>query len=82
MIKYKQLQDKSWLREQIRDKPMRQIASEIGCSYGGVVWSVRKFGIDVPQRQKQRNSLTRSRSCKQAYQKKYLKGRCGREASN
>lgn len=82
MIKYKQLQDEKWLREQIKNKPMRQIASEIGCSYGGVIWTVRKFKIDVPQRIKHRMSIDMSKSCKRAYQKKYPNGRFGKLASN
>ncbi len=48
---YPQLQDESWLREEITKKPMRQIAAEIGCSVGAVNFSVhRKFHLAMPLR--------------------------------
>ena len=81
-IKYPPLQQKRWLKKQVLKKPLRQIASEVGCSYGGVVFAVRKFKIDVPQRQRKRVSLTLQRSCKRAYRKKWPRGRFGKLASN
>lgn len=82
MIKYPKLQKKDWLEKEIKNKPLRQIADEIGCSYGAVIFAIRSFGILVPQRSKQRLSITRSRSCKKAHKKKYPKGRFGELASN
>ena len=81
-IKFKKINDEKWLRKQVENKPLRQIAEEIGCSYGGVSYATRKFKINVPQRSKQRVSLTRSRSCKQAYKRNNPNGRFGKLASN
>lgn len=46
-IKFKQLQDKKWLVDEIKEKTLRQIAKEIECSYSAIVHAVKTHEIDV-----------------------------------
>lgn len=52
--RYPKLHEEEWFREQVATKSLHMIADEAGCSYGGVINAVRKFGIEVPQRSKPR----------------------------
>ena len=47
MIKYKQLQDREWLCSAIAEKPLRQVAKDVGCSYSAIAYAVKVFEIDV-----------------------------------
>ncbi len=81
-MKYKQLSDEQWLQEQIKDKPLRQIAEELGCSYSGVLYASRRFNIEIPHRFSHRFSPTKSANIKKAFKKKYPNGSFGKLASN
>lgn len=83
-FKFKQLNDKDWLTQQLKEKSMHLIAQEVGCSYSAVVWARNKFGIKinpsdgVPRRREYDASAT----AKAAHKKKYPDGRFGSLASN
>ncbi len=81
MIKYQQLQDLEWLKERVKNIPLRHIANEIGCSYSAVRITVKKFNIQVPKRQgyiySEESRERKSQSQKAAYIKKYPNGRFG-----
>jgi len=79
---YPQLSKKRWLKNQIKKKPLRQIAKEIGCSYGGVSYATRKFKINVPQRNRHRIPFEWNRRCSEMYYKKWPNGRFGKLAAN
>ena len=84
-MRYLQLSDEQWLREQVQFKKrsLRDIAKEVGCSYGGVIFAVRKFNINVPEKKSgPRPGTDMSRVAKEAYRKKYPKGRFGVLASH
>ncbi|MCK9370937.1 HNH endonuclease [Candidatus Dojkabacteria bacterium] len=55
-FKYPKLADKKWLAEEVVNKPLRQIAEEIGSSYSAVVFKVKKYGIKIPTRTEHRKS--------------------------
>lgn len=85
MIKYPQLGDEKWMREMIEPgkKSLRDIAKEVGCSYGGVVYATRKFGIIVPQKKSGPKKGTNMRQiATEAYRKKYPNGRYGDQCSH
>ena len=79
---YPKLADKQWLASQVQNKPLRQIAEEVGCSYAGVLYSVRKHGIEVPHRFTHRFSPQKSDNIKKALRERYPNGRFGDKASN
>lgn len=81
-MKYKQLSNEDWLREQIKEKPLRQIAEELGCSYSGVLYASRRFKIKIPHRFSHRFSPNKSTNIKKALKKKYPNGSFGELASN
>lgn len=83
MIKYPQLQDKEWLAQEVIKKPLRKIAREVGCSYGAISFTIRKFGIKPPFRTKLNvDSKANSRKWKAILAQKYPNGRFGKDASN
>jgi hypothetical protein len=85
MIKYLKLDDELWLRQRIQMDltSLRDIAKEVGCSYGGVVYATRKFKIDVPQKKSGPKPGTNMKkiAC-EAYRRKYPNGRFGSMASH
>lgn len=76
-MRYKQLADKQWLQEQINNKTMQEVASEVGCTYSAITHAMRKHGTVLPEGRKRKKSLTRVQSCKDAYAKKWPEGRFG-----
>lgn len=62
---------------------MREIAKEVGCSYGGISHTTRKFNIDVPMKKSGPKPGTNMRViATSAYRKKYPNGRFGKLAAN
>jgi hypothetical protein len=83
MVKYPQLQNKDWLVEEIKTKPLRKIAKEIGSSYGAVMYMITKYQIEVPRRTKLLiNPEEHSRRVRYALKHKYPNGRFGKLASH
>jgi hypothetical protein len=82
MKKYPQILNKQWLTEEIVNKPLRQIAEEVGCSYSTVVYFKNKFGIGVPKRRKHRWDSQKTKNIIKALKAKYPNGRFGKLASN
>jgi hypothetical protein len=80
--KYPQLHDVEWLKSQLEENPMRAIASRVGCTYGAVVYAVRKYQLEVPHRRTYAVTVNKSKIGKEAYRKKYPNGRFGDKASN
>jgi len=80
-IMFSELQKKEWLIEQIKTKPKRQIADEVGCSYAGVTYALKRFGISVPIRKTHRK-VDKSQSIKDGIKKSYPNGRFGKDAAN
>jgi hypothetical protein len=81
MIKYSQLSNEEWLSKQIKHKPLRQIAEEVGCSYSAVVYASRRFNIKVPHRNKHRFA-DKSEAIKKSLKKRFPDGRYGEKSSN
>src|SRR3990167_7409559 len=54
--KYPKFHQIKWLKSEIGKKPLRQIASEIGCSYSAVVYASRLYKIVIPVRRTHRKS--------------------------
>ena len=84
-MKYKELNDRGWMadRVEVQNMSLREIAKEVGCSYGGVIFSVRKFGIKVPEKKGgPKVGTDMSRIAKAAYRRKYGEGRFGELAAN
>lgn len=79
-IKYPLLSDKEWLAEQIKTRPMRDIAKEVGSSYGAVIHAVRKFELTVPWKP-QRRPANMQMILKEALHAKYPEGRFGQDAA-
>ena len=84
MTKYNQLENKSWLENELDNKSIHLIAKEIGCSYSAVVYARNKFSIKQKgwRNKKRRISLTRSENIKKGLNKKYPNGRHGKLAAN
>ena len=80
--KYPKINDSEWLTKQIKEKPLRQIAEEIGCSYSAIVYYKNRYCIDVPKRKAHRKSLTKSESIKKTLRERYPNGRHGKLATN
>ena len=80
--KYPQLHDVEWLKSQLEDCSMRNIAGKVGCSYSAVVHAVRKHQLEIPHRKTYAVTVDKSEIGKEAYRKKYPNGRFGKEASN
>lgn len=82
-MKYPQLQSIEWIREQIQTRSLRDIAKEVGSSYGAIIHTVRKFQLEVPWKKSGPKSGTNMKIvATNAYRKKYPNGRFGQEASN
>lgn len=81
-MRYVQISDPLWLEKEIENKPLRQIAEEVGCSYSAVVYQVKKHGLTVPQRFTHRPSLTKSENIKKTLRERFPDGRFGENASN
>ncbi len=82
-IKYACLQDAEWLRTEVAQKPLRRIAKEVGCSYGAIAFTIRKFGIVPPFRTKLDVDPEKvSARWKSILKRKYPNGRNGPDASN
>lgn len=81
MVKYPKLSNKRWLTQQIKTKPLRHIAEDVGCSYSAVFSAAKKFNINIPNRRgyvyTEETRLAKSLSQKAAYKKKYPEGRFG-----
>ena len=82
MIKYPQLSSKEWLENEVKTKSLRQIAREIGSSYGAVMFTVNKFGIKAWQKSGPKPGTNMRVIATEAYRKKYPNGRFGEQASN
>src|SRR3990167_851813 len=82
MIKYPQLSSKEWLENEVKTKSLRQIAREIGSSYGAVMFTVNKFGIKAWQKSGPKPGTNMRVIATAAYRKKYPNGRFGEQASN
>jgi hypothetical protein len=82
MNKYPKLQNKKWLENQFKTKTMREVATEVGCSYSAVHYMSVEHGITVPQRRKYHVSVDKSAISKRAYEKKYPNGRHGEQSGN
>lgn len=82
MNKYSRLQDKKWLETQLSVKTMRQIAADVGSSYSAVQYMTVKHGLRVPKRRTYNVTVNKSAISKKAYDKKYPKGRYGKDAGN
>lgn len=80
-MKYPQLVSKEWLEEEVKTKPLRQIAKEIGSSYGAVMYTITKFDIVVPWKPKKRNP-NMSNISRDAYYRDNPDGRFGEKAGN
>jgi len=84
-IKYPKLVDSIWLEKQLNTKSTRLIAKELGCHYSLINYTVKKFGIRIPKRKKYFGWISKDekiRISKEAYKKKYPKGRFGDKAGN
>lgn len=84
-VKYPQLSDKAWLEAQVKLKSLRLIAKEVGSSYGGVAYAVRRFNIPVPNDSTRVHRPTPSNhteNVKRALELKYPNGRFGSLAAN
>lgn len=55
-FKYPKLTNKKWLENEVENKPLRQIAEEVGSSYSAIVFKVKKYKIQVPIRKIHRKS--------------------------
>lgn len=84
--KFPQLQEREWLVKELKTKSMHQIADEVGCSYGGIAYATRKFGITSDRHVAGRNVREplrpRSDIGKDAYKTKWPDGRAGVNTSN
>ena len=84
--KHPKLHDVVWLRAELEQKSAHLIAQEIGCSYSGVVYAARKYGI--PLRKDEKKLIRRhdpdewSRMAKESYRRRYPNGRHGSETAN
>lgn len=84
-VKYHQLSNKNWLKEQLQIKSLRRIAKEIGCHNSTILYAVKKYGLKIPKRNSYFgwvNRETKIEASKKAYKKKYPKGRFGKLAAN
>lgn len=79
---YPLLNNAAALAHELQNKPMRQIAQEIGSSYPAVLAAVRRYGIEVPKRTKLRITVDKSAIGKIAYRKRYPNGLTGSSAAN
>lgn len=75
-ISFPQLQDKKWLKREIRDKPLRQIADELGCTAPAVNGALKRHGIPIPKRTKHRQT-DKSKAVKRGLSERYPDGRTG-----
>lgn len=48
--RFAQLWELGWLAKELETKRTRQIAKELGCSHGAVMYTIRALGIEVPAR--------------------------------
>ena len=69
------LNDKKWLRKQLKTKSQGQITDELGTSQGNVAYYVSKHSLALPDEDL-------SRSIREGLKKKYPDGRFGKNASN
>lgn len=74
--------NKEWLINELKTKSKLQIAEELGGSYSGVTYHVKKHGITVGRNNPRRKSATRVTSIKKALKERYPGGRLGQEAAN
>ncbi len=81
-IRFSQLQNRDWIESEVQKKPLRQIAEEVGCSYGAIQYTIKKFGITVPQRVTHRWGKEQTEATKKALREKYPNGRYGKDAAN
>lgn len=81
-MKYPQLSSKAWLEKEVKTKSLREIASEIGSSYGAVMFAVNKFGIRTRQKSGPKPGTNMKVIASKAHRKKYPNGRFGKLASN
>ena len=78
---FPQLHDVKWLKEKVQQISLRKIAKEVGCSYGGVVFAVRKYDIFFPQRIKATITPEERKKMVAGLKAKYPEGRFGKDAS-
>ena len=79
-IKYSELQDPEWLREELKTKSKLQIAEEIGCTYSAVTFMANKYGINTGRSGPRRKSETRSESIRSSIRERYPNGRKGEDS--
>lgn len=70
-----------WYQEELKNKSKLQIAEEIGGTYSGLSYYLRKKGI-IRTGKSRRKSLTRSTNVRAAIRKRYPTGRSGALAGN
>ena len=84
--KHPKLHDVIWLRAELEQKSARLVAQDIGCSYSGIVYAAKKYGIpiafDVKKASRHRRGEDWSRIMKETYQRRYPNGRRYSEAGN
>ena len=49
-VRFSQLWVEGWLAKELETKRCRQIAKELGCSHGAIMYAIRTLGIEVPER--------------------------------
>lgn len=47
MIKYKQLENRQWLIDEVKIRSLHRIAKEVGCSYSAIVYALERHNISL-----------------------------------
>jgi hypothetical protein len=81
-FKYPQLSNREWLEERVKNTPLRKIAAEVGSSYSAVVFKVKSFGIEVPQRHTHDLGKDWSIKCRETYYRHNPNGRFSSDAGH
>lgn len=74
--------DTNWLKEQVQQKSVRRIASELSCTYSTLYWKIKELEIEIPKRSNYFIVCDKSKIAQKAYKKKYPDGRFGKNAAN
>lgn len=80
------LDDKAWLQVQVKTKPLRHIAKDLGVPYSRVQAAVKRLEVELPVRHKyfytEESRKAKSDHIKAALEVRYPGGRYGELASN
>ncbi len=68
--KFAQLWVEGWLAKELETKRCRQIAKELGCSHGAIMYAIRTLGIQVPERLFYEAHVDKSAVMKEAVKKR------------